>query len=414
MNDISALGSSPRRIRQTNVAAALRSLYTFGRMSRADLARRLGLNRSSSGQIVAELTGSGLVHEVEDSSDRKGEHSRAGRPGILLELVPDAAVFLGVEIGVEHITAVIIDLCGQVQSFRTQAFDAPSKTVDQAVEQAFELALGGIEDNLLQRCRGVGLSAPAHIDAHGFVSLAPIIGWRNVALSQIARAAFPLDVPIIIENDANAFAIGDSYKHGYSGVTLFLLMETGVGGGVLVDGKLFRGGHGLAGEIGHTLVPGSGGQRFEQLIGREALVSQYRLAKGDTSVDLAEFLDDVRDRAPAAVTIAETWSRHLALALMQACRLLDPNRIVLGGSVASLYPMVSARVAVYMAEGQEIAFPAPQIVVDEDAKLGSAFGAACLLHQRFMSLDSDTFASEEPTQIGTAGGEGPLPPNDER
>ncbi len=274
--------------------------------------------------------------------------------------------------------------------------------------------MGGIEDNLLQRCRGVGLSAPAHIDAHGFVSLAPIIGWRNVALSQIAKAAFPLDVPIIIENDANAFAIGDSYKHGYSGVTLFLLMETGVGGGVLVDGKLFRGGHGLAGEIGHTLVPGSGGQRFEQLIGREALVSQYRLAKGDTSVDLAEFLDDVRDRVPAAVTIAETWSRHLALALMQACRLLDPNRIVLGGSVASLYPMVSARVAVYMAEGQEIAFPAPQIVVDEDAKLGSAFGAACLLHQRFMSLDSDTFASEEPTQIGTAGGEGPLPPNDER
>ncbi len=137
MNDISALGSSPRRIRQTNVAAALRSLYTFGRMSRADLARRLGLNRSSSGQIVAELTGSGLVHEVEDSSDRKGEHSRAGRPGILLELVPDAAVFLGVEIGVEHITAVIIDLCGQVQSFRTQAFDAPSKTVDQAGRTSF-------------------------------------------------------------------------------------------------------------------------------------------------------------------------------------------------------------------------------------------------------------------------------------
>ncbi|MBZ5763251.1 ROK family transcriptional regulator [Rhizobium sp. VS19-DR104.2] len=414
MNDIASPGSSPRRIRQTNVAAALRSLYTFGCMSRADLARRLGLNRSSSGQIVVELTESGFVHEVEESSDRKGEQSRAGRPGILLELVPDAAFFFGIEIGVEHIAAVIIDLCGQVHSFRTQAFDAPSRSVEQAVRQAFELALGDIEGKVLQRCRGLGLSAPAHVDAHGFVSLAPIIGWRNVPLSQIAKAAFPFDVPIIIENDANAFAIGDSYKHGHSGVTLFLLMETGVGGGVLVDGKLFRGGHGLAGEIGHTLVPGSGGQRFEQLIGREALVSQYRLAKGDGTVDLAEFLDDVRDRVPAAVTIAETWSRHLALALTQACRLLDPNRIVLGGSVASLYPMVSARVAVYMAEGQEIAFPAPQIVVDEDAELGSAFGAACLLHQRFLSLESDTFAGEDTTQIGAAGGEAPPPTNDER
>jgi predicted NBD/HSP70 family sugar kinase len=68
-----------------------------------------------------------------------------------------------------------------------------------------------------------------------------------VSLKEIGRAAFPAEVPILVENDANAFAIGDSYRNGSTGVTLFLTMETGVGGGIMADGKLFRGGHGLGG-----------------------------------------------------------------------------------------------------------------------------------------------------------------------
>lgn len=257
---------------------------------------------------------------------------------------------------------------------------------------------------MIGRCKGLGISAPAHIRPDGIVTLAPIIGWREVSLKDIGRSAFPAAVPIAVENDANAFAIGDSYRHGVSGVTLFLLMETGVGGGIMIDGKLFRGGHGLAGEIGHTLVPGSGGQKFEQLIGREVLIRQYREAIGRKHVDLQEFLGDVHDRVPAAVNIAETWSRHLAYALLQACRLLDPDRIVLGGSVASLYPMVAARVAVHMSEGQNIPFPMPEIVVDDDAEFGSAFGAACMLHQRFLSLESEEFGSEDggPVQSATS------------
>ncbi len=395
VNEIVSIGSSPRRIRQNNVVSALRILYSFGRMSRAELARKLGLNRSSSGQIVAELTNSGLVQEVEDIGAHRTEQMRAGRPGILLELVPDAAVFIGIEIGVEHITAVRIDLQSRVRACRTQAFYTPGISVEDAVGHGIQLAFEGVDPDIIKRCQGVGLSAPAHIASDGFVSLAPLIGWRNVPLAEIAAAALPVNVSVVIENDANAFAIGDSYKHGHAGVTLFLLMETGVGGGVLIDGKLFRGGHGLAGEIGHTLVPGSGGQKFEQLIGREALVSQYRAATGLDALDLSDFLKDVHDRVPAAVTIAEDWSRHLAHALLQACRLIDPNRIVLGGSVAALYPMVSARVAAHMAQGQKLEFPAAEIVVEEDAQYGSAFGAACLLHQRFMSLENEAFITDE-------------------
>ncbi|HWT56782.1 MAG TPA: ROK family transcriptional regulator [Rhizobium sp.] len=402
MNDTVSIGSSPRRIRQNNIVAALQTIYVHRSLSRADLARKLGMNRSSSGEIVAELTEGGFVQESEESGKQRLEHSRAGRPGIMLELVPDAAFFVGIEIGVEHISAVVVDLSAEVRACRKVAFDTPSSTVEEAVAQGVDLIVGAMAKRMIARCKGLGLSTPSHVRPDGFVTLAPIIGWRDVPLKEIARSAFPAAVPIAVENDANAFAIGDSYRHGDAGVTLFLLMETGVGGGIMIDGKLFRGGHGLAGEIGHTLVPGSGGQKLEQLIGREVLIRQYREAVGHEDADLQDFLGSVRDRVPAAVNIAETWSRHLAYALLQACRLLDPDRIVLGGSVAPLYPMVAARVAVHMSEGQNIAFPTPEIVVDDDAEFDSAFGAACMLHRRFLSLENEEFGSEDSAPVQSA------------
>lgn len=395
MNDTVAFGSSPRRIRQANVVAALQSLFAFGRMSRAELARKLGLNRSSSGHIVAELTSSGFVREVEDDSAKRPDQARAGRPGILLELIHDAAIFIGIEIGVEHITAVVVDLSGQVRARTSRPFRAPETPYDTAVGIAIDLALTALAPGDLDRCQGIGLSVPAHIRQDGVVALAPLIGWQNAPLGDIARARVPPSIPVTVENDANAFAIGDGYKHKSSGVTLFLLIETGVGGGIVIDGKLFRGGHGLAGEIGHTLVPGSNGKKLEHLIGREAILSQYLAATGRDDLGLDELLLDIHDRVPAAVIVAEDWSRNLSYALMQACRLIDPERIVLGGSVAAIYPMVAARVAAHMKGERNAMFPAPEIVVDDDPRFGSAFGAACLMHQRFLSLANETLGGDD-------------------
>lgn len=403
MNDIAATGSSPRKIRLINVIAALQNLSVTRRMSRAELARRLGLNRSSSGQIVTELTESGLVREVDDVKPLRENLMRgAGRPGIMLELVPEAAFFVGIEIGVEHVSAVTIDLCGVARTHSRLAFDTPSEKVEKAVDCAIELAFEAMDEQMTSRCKGVGISAPMHIRPDGMVRLAPLIGWRDMPLIQFVEAALPVSVPIMIENDANAFAIGDSYKHSQSGVTLFLLMETGVGGGILIDGKLFRGAHGLSGEIGHMLVPGSNGVSLEQLIGREVLIKRYRSAASIPNADFQDFLSAVRDREPIAVSIAEDWSRHLGSALYQACRLIDPERIVLGGSVAALYPLTAARVALHMNVKQAVTFPLPQIAVDEDAEFGSAFGAACLLHQRFLSLENETLGGETPGFTRTA------------
>lgn len=398
MNDLSVVASSPRRIRQNNEIAALQALHRARRLSRADLARVLGLNRSSSGHIIAELTASGLVREVEDDETTRKTHARAGRPGVLLELVPEAVLFVGVEIGVEHITAVQIDLSGSVVKMKTEAFDGPAHTADAAIGHAVKLALASLPKGGGERLEGFGISTPSQLSRDGTVYLAPLLGWKNVNLVELAREHLPARLPIMVENDANAFAIGAGYSGLQldGGVTLFLVMESGVGGGIVVDGKLLRGAHGLAGEIGHMFVPGddAGDANLEQIVGLGSILTAYRRVKDRRGVDFEDFLHDVRDRVPDAVSIAERWAKALGYALAQTCRVIDADRIVLGGSVSRLYPLVAARLAAHMKLAQEDSFPLPAILLNSEANFGSAFGAACMLHQRYLSLESQRFIGE--------------------
>nr|WP_279479406.1 ROK family transcriptional regulator [Aureimonas sp. SK2] len=375
--------------------AALRALHRFGRLSRADLARVLGLNRSSSGHIVTALIAEGLVREVDDKTDgpSRGGRIRAGRPGILLELRPDAVVFAGVEIGVEHISFVAIDLSATVIARRLQPFAASDAGLDAAFEAAARLATEVLPAEGWTRCEGFGIAIPAQMERGGRVRVAPLLGWRDVHPAAMMRAHLPAEVPLVAENDANAFAIGDAYGRDAArpGVTLALVLESGVGGGILVDGALFRGGHGLAGEIGHLLLPQPDGAllRLEELVGLEGVLSAYRASLPDGEATLEAFLGEVKDRAPGAVAIAEGWARSLAFGLAQACRLVDPDQIVLGGSLAALYPLVGARVAAHWARIQDAGFPLPGIVVNADPSFGAAFGAACILHQRFLAADAE-------------------------
>jgi len=398
-------GSSPRRIRQRNEVAALQALCQSGPLTRADLARELRLNRSSSGHIIAALAADGLVREARDGASSIGGGSgKAGRPGIRLELVPDARCFIGVEIGVEHITVVEIDLAANLVLTRVEPFDGPSTSVERAVALAVGLALDVVPEASLARCEGFGVSTPAQMDSLGFVRIAPLLGWQDVHLTDLVRSALPLRAPVVAENDANAFAFGASYRRSglRSGVTLCLVMESGVGGGVVIEGKLFRGAHGVAGEIGHLLVSDAFGPRrnLEQVIGLGTVMDRYREIASKPPV-LANLLVDVRSGFAPAVAIAEQWGKSLAYGLVQACRVIDPDQIVLGGSLAALYAPIADRVMEDIRLIQEASFPLPSIIVDLDAGAGPAFGAACLLHQRYLSLESQRLI-DAPTRDETA------------
>ncbi|WP_330629629.1 MULTISPECIES: ROK family transcriptional regulator [Thioclava] len=382
------ISSSPKRIRQTNILGALQALHEHRSMSRADLARLMGLNRSSSGKIIGDMIARGLVREVRATATAE-PRAQAGRPGILLELIPEALWVLGVEIGVEHITTVQVDFTGALRHCRTEPFEGDRVGPADAVRQSIAQLLEDFDPALMERCAGVGISVPAQLTTEGDsrkVRSAALLKWENVDLRELALSSlpecFPKTIPVAVENDANAFAIGTSYStpDAASGVTLFLLLEAGIGGGLLVEGELLRGGHGLAGEIGHLHMPDSA-LNLEQTIGRAAVLRRFREVSGLAEADLATLEQEVRDRVPRAVEIAEDWARGLAWAIVQASRLIDPNQVVLGGSLALLYPLIAARVLAHIRDLQGEDFPVPAIHLNDKAMAGSAFGAACMMHK---------------------------------
>lgn len=350
------------------------------------------MNRSSSGNIIADLMAAGFVREVyQDDRPKRIGQGRAGRPGTLLELVPDAMFFLGAEIGAEHITAVEVDLAANIVRSATEALDVTAIPAGEAIAAVVRLAFRDIPAERLGALGGFGLTGPGQIDAAGRVRTAPALGWKDVDLTRLTEAALPVKVPVLAENDANAFAIGATYSQtrAQSGVTVFLVVDSGVGGGIAVDGRLFRGGRGLAGEVGELRMPGPDGGSLEQAIGLGHTLARYRSSTRREDLALQDFLTDVRDRAPRAITIADDWAQALAFAVVQIACVIDPDRIVLGGAMAQLYPLVAARVAAHIRDLRGENPSTPEIVLNEDAAHGSAFGAACLMHQRFFLLENE-------------------------
>jgi predicted NBD/HSP70 family sugar kinase len=207
----------------------------------------------------------------------------------------------------------------------------------------------------------------------------------------LAEAALPVKAPVLAENDANAFALGATYSQSkaQAGVTVFVVIESGVGGGIAINGRLFRGARGLAGEVGQLRMPGQDARNLEQSLGLGQALARYHASRKRMDLGLPDFLADVRDRAPDAIMIADDWAQALAFAVIQISCMIDPDRIVLGGAMAQLYPLVAARVAAHIRDQSDGNSPTLEIVLNEDATHGSAFGAACLMHQRFFLLESE-------------------------
>lgn len=386
--------ATPKSVRCFNATNALNILFRSGGMSRADLARALGLNRSTMGNIVADLLAAGLV--VERPGEPRREDARTGRPGVVVDLNPGGAWFLGAEIEADRIGAVAIDLLAQVRHRRSVAFDClaqPPERVVQAVAALVQEVIAGLAAP--RPVRGLCVTVPALLARGGIVRNAPILGWRNVPLEAALRTHFPA-IALASENDANAFAIAETYRatRDPGGSAVFLLLESGVGGGIVVGGRLLRGSNGLAGEFGHMPV-GPGGYvnqeirpgHLENYIGCAAVLACHR-HHGGCAASIEGFLQHLDRAQPAATAAAAEWAGWLGRGLLTLIDILNPDLIVLGGSVAPLYCRVAAQVQRVLRAGLIEGLPMPRIEVSRLGEHGAAIGAALLLHQRMFSINA--------------------------
>ncbi len=228
-----------------------------------------------------------------------------------------------------------------------------------------------------------------------------------MAVRRLLKQQLKLDVPVLVENDANAFAMGETYRgaSARSDVVACLLIENGAGGGIVIGGQLVRGSTGFAGELGQLPLGGKGffagrhkAGHLESYIGKDAVVARYRANGAPPGADLQHLLAGLRNSDPVALQTAGDWGERLAEGLVHIANVLAPGLVILGGSVAPLYTYVASKVQSAMRDEFLEGFPVPKIELSRLGVGGAAFGGACLLHQGMFSVDERLVHSQgEPT-----------------
>jgi N-acetylglucosamine repressor len=314
-----------------NDALVLSTIYEAEEISRAAIARRTGLSRTSVGEAVAELLERGLVEEV-----GRGRTEGGGKPPILLQVRSDAQHLIGVDLSGEEFRGAVYNLRGDVRHILSVARDGRSGV--EALELAYVL-LDGLLEAADAPVLGLGIGTPGLIDflRGSQVHWAVNLDWLDMPLRELLEVRYQL--PVHVLNDSQAAAMGEYFFGiGHQSENLVVIKcEEGLGAGIVLQGRLLHGDHFGAGEIGH-LVFGASGQQCRcgnfgcletiasgSAILRAAHASDMRSVRNACVAGDAHVREVVREAACA-----------LGIAIATLVGTLNARDIVIAGSVTQL------------------------------------------------------------------------------
>ena len=336
-------------VRKVNTSLVLNALRLHAPISRAELANITKLNRSTISNIVNVLLEDGLVLEMD------AMESKIGRPGIALALRPEGGAVIGVEIGVGFISVILTDFVANIL-WREWVECPPTKPQIEIISEAERLidqAISFAKEKYL-RVLGIGLGVPGLVNVQkGELLFAPNLGWKDVPFRLMWNQRFHL--PLFIENEANLGALGEYYFGVGRDVDNFIYLSSGVGlgGGIIIDGKLFKGGRGFAGEIGHIQRDPQGelcgcGRRgcWETQVGPRAVLQRVRrvvesdpdniLSKngnGDLgNLTFNQVVDCALQGEPLCLSALEEVGKNLGAGIADLANIFNPQMVVIGGA----------------------------------------------------------------------------------
>ena len=339
--------SSPSGASQLSVRVVIEAILHQGPISRARLAQVTGLSKQTTSEAVRLLETAGWV------GVRGRTQGKRGRSAIDYVIQADAAYVLGVDLGGAKIRAALADLSGASVAETV----APT---DRRGGVAVIAQIGALRERLLvearvdpARLRFAVVGTPGIVEAAtGAVQLAPNIP-RLDEIDVVGLLRDGLRCEIVVENDINLAALGEQWQgHGQGPKNLaFVALGTGLGMGLVMDGRLIRGIRGAAGEIGYLPL---GADPFEpesrrtgaleRAIGAHGIVARYEAAGGASGLAVPAIFARLQAGESAAAAAIDETARLLALAVAAVCAIVDPEQIVFGGSIGAR-PELIARVA---------------------------------------------------------------------
>jgi len=336
-----APGATLDDLRRQNLTQVLRLIHHEGPLSRADITRATGLNRSTVGGLVGELRDNGLLDEFDAARTRK-----VGRPSAQLG-ASDSSVVIAVNPEVDAIDVGVVAMGGRIlRRIRYRNHHVP--TVEEFVNIVGVIVEGLTGPDDARRLLGVAIAVPGLVrESDGTVLLAPHLGWRDEPVGALVEAA--TGFPVAAANDANCGVVAESIFGAArrSGVVVYLNGgASGIGSGITIDGHLLGGHSGHAGEFGHTLVNSQGERCHCGAIG--CLETEVRRGR------LVDALGVDDEPGPLGDVLAEAWRSgsgpvhdemarqlgYIGTALRTIVNSLNPQTIVLGGFLAALLDAV--------------------------------------------------------------------------
>ncbi|MEJ6402447.1 ROK family protein [Yoonia sp. 2307UL14-13] len=315
-----------------------------GRAARTDVTRALGISAGSATTLTAELITAGLLREVEDAPRETGR----GRPPVALEVVPECKHVIGIKLSDEKHSAVLTDFSGQMLADATLPTPPTRKSLSDLLDEidalmTLVLQAAGKTFNQIDAV-GIGLSGIVDHQT-GTVPWSPLLTQRDNALRTAFEQRF--NVPLHVDNDANVLTLAELWFGAGRAMSDFAVVtiEHGVGMGVVLDNRLFRGARGMGLELGHTKVQLDGalcrcGQRgcleaylADYALAREAATALHRNPRNLQSPNamLDALFAQAKAGNEAARTIFRRAGRYLAVGLSNVVQLFDPELIILSG-----------------------------------------------------------------------------------
>ncbi|MDQ3821587.1 MAG: ROK family transcriptional regulator, partial [Acidobacteriota bacterium] len=317
-------------IRDINRQIVLNYVRERAPISRADIAHETALQRSTISLIIDELKAEGLIDEIE------GE-STGGRPPIMLRLRAAEAIAIGVDLGTTRTVIATSDLAGRVlerEEFETNPNS--KKTLARIIDcvRKFIKKGKGIE--------GVGISLPGLVDPEtGTAYFIPHFKWRDWAIAEEMQSAVGL--PVTVDNDANAAALAELW-FGRPEIRevrdfIMVLVEEGLGTGVIFDGQVYHGEHGVAGEFGHMTI-GSGApvacasgsyECWEAFASERAAMARYAKFPGaarQPRIDFVELVSRALSDDKAARSALLETARYLGVGISNLIKGLSPEAVI--------------------------------------------------------------------------------------
>jgi predicted NBD/HSP70 family sugar kinase len=342
--------TGPYAVRRHNLALVLEHVHRDGELSRAELTQRLGLNRSTVGALVAELTDLGVLDEHVPTSA-----VRAGRPSHVVGPRTDGPYVFGVDVDVDHLSAAAVGVAGRLLTDRAVVAHPrgkPPETVADNLVAAVEKVRADVPARAWPV--GVGVSVPGVVSWRtGTVAFAPNLRWRGVPFGALLAARLPHGLSAVVGNDADLAVRAEHLRGSARDIddAIYLMGRIGVGAGIIADGKPLRGHDGHAGEVGHSVVDPAGARCHcgkhgcaETYIGDAALLKLAGRRGRPTARNVAAVFADAQAGDEEAQAAVRAVGDGIGRVLATLVNTLNPQCVILGGSLASVFALAPRQV----------------------------------------------------------------------